>query len=1005
MKKLSVPSIVMGGVACAITGMGLSSPRAIAAEPVLEEIIVTGSYIRRTTADSPSPLTVIGRSDLEEIGAIEIADVVNRLTFNSGAKNVTDPFSGGDASAGDTNINIRNLGLGATLVLLDGKRTVASSTDTNGNTFVPLSTLIPTIGIERMEIIKDGASALYGSDAIAGVVNVISRQGFEGVEFSADYRVDQETRVQEDITLSGIWGLQGERGSLVVSAEFLNREGLRRSKRIGDFGKGAISTSGFPGNFVPVNPAMVGPWLTGGGIATGIGGPVVGDLDCEVVDQIHRGFGNKTFDAFRSPLPQTGPSLDRLGGCISNTASAFHIVGEEERFLSHASAEWELSEAHTLYGSVSFSDQDFTQGGTLNAVISFPVVPNTSPGLINDAARRGIDIDDLSDGVTMFTRPLFQEPTRLEDVRTRQEDRRALHNEWRVLFGARGDLPVGNGWYYDTSFNFAKRRTSSTNQGDTKAQNVNLAVNGFGGQQCDPLTGTAGSGNLGTGNCFYFNPFASSAIKPDGTLQDDPLLKNPESLLRWMIGDIRGVSEFDQKVFDAVVAGDLVTLPNGLPLGLAVGVQYREESAFSDADADSNSFNFSFIFGAEDWEGTEKISAVFAELAIPVTDRLEFQLAGRYESFDELGESSFDPKLTMLWNVRDDLTLRASTGTSFRAGSLRQRFGASTQLINVSDVAFSNTSVVFRPIITRGNLDLTPEEAFVWNVGFSWAPDSGVLEGLSVDADFYYYDYDDLITAQGFGELLTLDVAQRCPQGTRDAADPAGDPGVPLCGFQSATNEVISIGEGIPQVVRGADLKLIRLENDFVNAQSLETSGLDLSVGYRWSTSNLGMFNTRLNGSWTRSYDLTLPSGAKVDGVGSRNFGNSIGRTLPEFRVNASLGWMRDRHSSFVQVRYIDSYENDERRDAAGNVGDLLRAAAMGLNPQNSHQSSMTVWDAQYTFELPGFGAVAEGSRLTIGGNNIFNRKPPRLNFSSDFDPFVHDPRGAVWYARYTMQL
>jgi outer membrane receptor protein involved in Fe transport len=154
--------------------------------------------------------------------------------------------------------------------------------------------------------------------------------------------------------------------------------------------------------------------------------------------------------------------------------------------------------------------------------------------------------------------------------------------------------------------------------------------------------------------------------------------------------------------------------------------------------------------------------------------------------------------------------------------------------------------------------------------------------------------------------------------------------------------------------------------------------------------------------------------------VGSRNFGTTIGRSLPELKTNLSFNWLKDRHSVFVLVRYIDSYEDNQAIDDPGNdgvnvcLGSCIRAFSTGNEDKFTAETeagldrtidSWTTVDIQYSYELPQIGIQAEGSRIAVGGTNVFNEAPPVVNVDGQFDPFVHDPRGAMWYLRYTMAL
>jgi hypothetical protein len=472
------------------------------------------------------------------------------------------------------------------------------------------------------------------------------------------------------------------------------------------------------------------------------------------------------------------------------------------------------------------------------------------------------------------------------------------------------------------------------------------------------------------------------------------MYQNPVELYEWMQGEIASQSDARQAVFDAVLAGDVMEMAAG-NLGLAVGVQIRRDELETDIDTNSNNNNFKFIYGAQDWSNELSASSVFAEVFVPLTDRLELTIAGRYEDFDELGTNSFDPKATLIFMATDDLTMRASVGTSFRVGSLLQLGGRSTTLLNSTD-AFSGTGgLAFRPSLTEGNSGLAPEEADVFNVGLSWTPSSGALDGLTLNVDYYNYDYSNLISREGHQDLINRDNASRCPDGVNN--DPAAGP---LCGTSDQNGdgiaEVYSIGPGTPdKVIRAGDGSLLRTIASYFNAPSLETSGIDLSAGYRFSAGNIGEFNTMLNLSYTLAYDIVTDTGAEIDGVGSRNAGNSIGRPLPEYKANWMFGWSRDRHSASIVVKHIDGYTDDVPQSG-------LRGSFIGFAPEID---SFTTVDVQYNFQLPDVLFHGDGSQITIGAKNAGNKKAPLVNVDGAFDPYTHDPRGRIVYMRYRMAM
>ncbi|MEZ5560275.1 MAG: TonB-dependent receptor [Pseudomonadales bacterium] len=960
----------------------------------IEEIVVTGSYLKRTTADSPSPLSVVTKADLDELGAVDVKDVVNTLTFNSGNISQSSAFYGGDDSTGDTSINLRNLGVGSTLVLINGKRAVATSTDQSGNGYVDLQGWMPNIALERVEIVKDGASALYGSDAIAGVVNFITRTEFEGFELQYDYQTDDETRKATDQMVSAIFGVGNDRGNVVISGSWLNRAGLQIADRYGDFGRTGVSTFGQPGRYVALGAITpdTGSYFVPGG-STSFGAAADPDCDIAAVDDGPQGVQG---------------TLNGL--CIYDFSQFFNLAGEEEVLKVHSTAKYAVTDTFEVYGEASFSDNTFFRGNSLYPDVTFAIVPATSPGLQLDAERRGIEpvpylaLQRLLGGTTKS--PFADRPVNTDTRVDRQFFRAGVGFTWDLDLG-------GRSWSLDASVFRSEQNLSASTGSDTVTRNTDLAYNGLGGPQCDPNTGTPGSGNLGTGSCYYYNPFGSSRYDPVtgerwNTADTSPwaanpsltvaeaarLYQNPIDLYQWMAGQLQQQGETRQTVADAVFAGDLWDTDYGA-VGLAIGAQVRREEATVDYDKNYNDNNYKFVYGAQDWRAKLNSYALFTELFYPINDWAELSLAARYENYDEINADTLDPKATLLLRPSDDLSVRLSWGTSFRVGSLQQLFGSVTSLINSSDPYSGTGGLAFRPSISTGNEDLKPEDATVFNVGFSWAPTDGALEGLSVDLDYFNYEYKDIITREQHQALINADNLSRCPNGLN--SDPNAGP---LCGAIDTNSdglpELYSIGPGLPdKVIRNEIGGLLRTEASYVNAQSLDTDGVDTKVGYRWEMGNLGLFRAEVNASWTRTYDLVTPDGTKIDGVGSRNASNSVGRAMPEWKWNASLGWTRDRHSALVTVRYIDSYKDDVPQDP-------VRGAYFGFHPDID---SMTTVDVQYSLQLPAFSFQEEGSSITIGMKNALNETPPKVNVDGGYDPFTHNPMGRIFYGRYTLSM
>jgi iron complex outermembrane receptor protein len=962
------------------------------AEEEIEEVVVTGSYLKRSPEDSPSPLSVLNKSDLDAIGATDIKDVVRNLTFNSGSiGGASNAFSGGDSSTGNASVNLRNLGNGATLVLINGKRTVTTNFDNIGSGYVDLQGLIPNIALQRVEVVKDGSSALYGADAIAGVVNFITRENFEGFEIQADYSVDDESGEQTDNLISMILGIEGENGHMALSASYLNRGGLQIADRYDTFGRSGISTFGQPGRYVALGGITNTPSaFSGGSDAFGSGA----DPDCDLVA------------ADDGPQGTQG-SLGSL--CLYDFSSFFNLVMEETQTKIHLDSSFDLADNVEVYASASFSDNSSSRGNSLFPDVTFAIIPSSHFGLQLDAQRRGIaPVPYLAlqrllgghAGSSVEDRP----------INTSSSYDRTVY---RINTGVTWDFDFrGNEWSMDFSSTYSQRELVASTPSDTLTNNTNAAYVGLGGPLCNQQSGVAGSGNQGSGDCFYYNSFQTSVFDPvtgarwntadSSAWAGDPSLtvaqaalryQNPASLLQWIKGDIGTQTVNEQFVLDLVFAGDLMDIGAGT-VGLAVGAQYRREEITVDQDTNLNNNNFKFVFGAQDWENALSSTSVFAEIYIPLTDWAELTIAGRYEDFDQIGTSTFDPKATLMIRPNDTVTIRASFGSSFRVASLLQSGGRATTLLNSTD-AFSGTGgLAFRATLTDGNPNLDPEEADAFNIGLTWIPE-GTLEGLNVNIDYYSYDYSDLISREGHQDLINLDNALRCPNGLN--SDPTAGA---LCGVSDQNgdglSEVYSVGVGLPaKVIRAPDGSLLRTQSSYFNAPTLETSGIDLTVGYIFTTSNLGDFRTKFGISYTLDYDLVTDAGVKIDGVGSRNAGNSVGHPLPEFKANFMLGWANGAHAASLTAHYIDDYIDDLPQSA-------LRGSFIGLAPTID---SFTTVDVQYTFDMPEFGIQAEGSVVTLGVKNVANKEPPLVNTDGAFDAFTHDPRGRIYYMRYLLNI
>lgn len=785
------------------------------------------------------PVTRLGREDIEAAGFADLGDALAFLPSITGSEFNEDPGTQNDTS-GTSSVNLRGLGLGSTLVLMNGQRqTVASVSADDGASFVDLNALVPGIAISRVEVLKDGASPVYGSDAVAGVVNVMTRDDFSGFELTAELRGPAEYDGSgAGYELAAIAGGEITPGlHLTAAVEWLDRQGLEGFET--DFVPGTGLSLGQPGSYLVPSRGMAS----------------YADPLCEAGGGI---------------LNRAGPddATGTPGSCQVDYGQFFSLVTQEERLQAFAALTGDAGDVRYAL-RVSGADQSVERGNS-------PSLPNLNFPLLD----AGLPGNPFGEDVVWLGRPL--------GASAGAARRRFNHETWRVA----GEIAQDVSWgampvtlELNTTYSRNDLRATIT---DTLADNFDAALAGFGGADC-PGAGAASAGDQSAG-CYYFNPFGSGAVVRDPA---DPRYNSP-AVLDYIIGEDVRSSRADLGVVEAVASTPaLAALPAG-DVSAALGLQLRRETLRVDHGADFNADNFLFIIGGPDYEGERDAHAVFADAIVPVTNRLELQLAARYEDID--GFASTDPKIAAVFEASDALTLRASWAQSFRAPSLHQQVSATTTLQSLNTGSASS----FLPVRTVGNPDLDPETADTWTAGAVWQ-----ARGLTANIDLWRAEYDGLIVKENPNAILAADLA---------------DDGI----YNDPRVELSSIG----------DVRLVRAR--FVNAPSLEAQGLDAGLTAAPVEIGLGSLGWGVQASYIDEFTLTDPVlGTTVDAAGNRNFTN-FARSVPDWRASAWLDWRHANWQSRAGLRHIASYADDENGGAtidAWTVLDLQLAYNFDVGP------------------------------------------------------------------------
>jgi len=852
----------------------------ISAEEV-EEVVVTGSYIKGSPTDGASPVELYDRDTIEGIGAVDVADITANMVVDTGSENNADSFTSGSMQ-GRTNVNLRGLGLSSTLVLFDGRRqTVTGTTANDGSVFVNTSA-IPVIALDRVEVLKEGAASVYGSDAVAGVVNYIFRRDFTGFEVDL---TSQETDLgnSQDRRGSFIWGVENGDTNLVVAYSALNRTPLSQS----ELELAPLGVSGLGTSFLLFGPSTVesGPYA-----GTYSAFQNVGDPSCEA----NKGIIIPQASGFR---------------CGFKYGPRFNIVNDEDHDQLYASLQTNLTNGVTAKLDYLKADTEVHDNPQSP---SYPALSYLSPA---NAIAPGKGGNPFGVPVLWIGRPLasaFPSPFAPREIEME-----------RVSFGLTGQMENGFDW------DFAMTRSEEDNYGrqpDTGTSKLAAAIDGTGGPTGDQTF------NL-------FDPFANS-----------------QELRDWLRSDQETWTNVVLSVVDFVMSGEVGDI------SLAVGAQSRREkydirrspNSIVEFDAAGNltkPADMIFLGGGTESSASRTTNAVFMEASTDLAENLELKGAVRYEDMEN--DSNIDPKISLRYEVSDEVIVRASVSTSYREASLSQLTTSGVGLQGIQDYNEDGSAkggTAFIRIAQDGNPNLEAEEADNLNIGVIWRP----LDNFEAKVDYWMVDYSDVITIESAQGIVA-----RTPND--------------------------------PKVKRTIDGTLTGVTTSYFNAASVETNGLDVEMSYGMDTP-LGEMLFGLNATHMLQYEIPI-GGVTTDVVGLFNHDN-FARSLPETKMVVSAALDAGRHTAAAFGRWVSSYETTRPVSAS--------AAAQGFT--QDIDSHFTV-DLQYTYTFDFM--QADDLKVTLGVKNAFDEEVPQVYDAANwsYDPKHHDPRGRMYSVGFKMSM
>ena len=933
----------------------------------VERIQVTGSRIRSVEAMSSAPIQVIDGSAIDASGSLNIQDLLlDNPAFGSPAISRTNSnFS--TSSAGIAVVDLRNLGSSRTLVLVNGRRYVSGQP---GNSAVDLNT-IPSQFIERVEIMTGGASSVYGSDAVAGVVNIVLKEGFEGIEFEGQYGESKEgdDKSRQFSFTSGLSSADGK-GQAMFHIGYSDQGAVfsRDRKR--------SAVDQYSGIFFEDDPAAnpgsifeaVRPYYSSY--------PPQGRFDA--------GDSRFTYDAsnnLKNGFSTNGDETTAADGF--NRSGVRTIAIPTERYLFASNGSYELSENHSFfyegtYASTStdtelepfpFASDDIYANGRV------PIEYEVNGSIL----RNAFVPDDIYNAATDTDgdgrRDIFF-AKRLSDIGNRGA--KADRDTFRFALGLEGQL--NDNWFYDTYYVYGKTKESQISSGLVNVQSFRqglAAVRDTLDLDDDGITDEAICiDETARGfNCAPVNIFGYNSMSPEAK----SFVRAPSML----------TTSVEQEVVGGNISGDLFELPAGM-IGIAAGFEYREEYSRSEFDAlQQAGLNAGNAIPAT--EGSFDVTEYYVEANVPIFETLSMNAAVRLSDYSTVGNTE-SWNVGLDWTVTDSLRLRATRARSTRAPNIDELFSPPSQTFpsglndpcqgiaasgggaagdacradaGVANNIAQNGSFTLNQSdlqgisgFNRGNPDLTEEVGNSVTVGVVFTPEE-LVSGLDITIDYFDIEIDDAIVSTPRQFIL-----DQC----------YGGGNTDFCSFvtRRSTNAGNNSAGSIEFIDSGQS-----------NSGGLGTEGVDLTMTYS-ADIGPGAFRTRLAYTYLiDAYTIPLP-GADKD--------NSAGEiSESEHKANWNFGYTVNDFDFNWSITYIGSADFDDQFLSGLN----LPAGYIGIG-------SVTYHDVQASYHF------SDSIELYAGASNLFDKEPPKIltgvsrtDTGTETDAGTYDPIGQTFYVGF----
>lgn len=924
-----------------------------AADEVLEEIITTGSRIKRADLDSASPVTVLSRDDILSSGITDVGNIIQKMPSMSGSPIGTTTNNGGN---GAVLIDLRGMGTNRTVTLVNGQRMV------DGGDFQT----IPSTMIERVEILKDGASAVYGADAVAGVVNIITRKDFEGVELTATTADWFDTNAGQQFSLGLIAGSTFDRGNFVFGAEFVDQERVFQSD-------------------VPWAHMQNSYYLYPQGCENQITAPYTGSpsdgciyFGSSRIPESRLNFA--TQGTFLIGTPASAPyevgTMIPHDGRTYNYAPVNYLQTPYERTNIFIEGSFEVSEnvmfkaevrTNSRHSRQELAPVPYTPGDPFHD--GFWTNPATGTTIAysgisedNYYLRRAVDAYNLANGAALAYEPITDARRRMiETGRSFEQD----ITQFQMVFQFDGTV---NDMDWEIFYNEGQRERLDVDFGQFSGARLHNALgpsmdaDGDGQPECyNDVTDI----NTLIQGCVPLNLFGGGVVDPltsqpvTGTLTPD--------MVAYVKADLADIFNTKQTLIGGSITGDAFELPGG-PVGWAAGAGYwdQEFTYTPDSGKQTGAVTGNVGFGTQ---GTLTNTNVFGEFLAPLFDNgnQELLLKGgvRWDDYDAFGDDT-TWQVGIEFQAVDALKLRATAGTVFRAPTIsnlfsgqRDSFPTYVDPCLAATVAMNPGCAQTAPVQldtqvrsrVGGNPNVTPETGDTFTAGLVWSPEFGGGDhGLTTTIDYWSVDLENGISS--FGVTFTLEDCYL---------------------RQNAASCAL--------ITRNPDYSVNNIIDTTANVSEQGATGIDTEI--RWTfDGDGGQWEAAL--LWSHMLDRTktaLPGGAEVDLKGTHSsVTDEDGGTYAEDKANISVQWSKDDFS----ISYLGEY-----------IASITGETAFFGSSYIQNVDSFMYHDLVANYNLG-------GTTITGGVTNLSDEEPPWIDiaFNAKTDVSTYRLFGRGYYLR-----